>query len=61
VTPQPPSSSVFGLKGGTWLHNTARDLIIFSTLSIISKLRLTPLEKVTNSCWGLKSYKRPLL
>jgi hypothetical protein len=36
VTPQPPSSSVFKANGGTWLQLSARETIIFSTLSIIT-------------------------
>jgi hypothetical protein len=36
VTPQPPSSSVFRLKGGTCLQISTRDRVIFSTLSIIN-------------------------
>jgi hypothetical protein len=54
VTPQPPSSSVFMAKGGTWLQSSALDIIIFSTLSIITKLRfIYPVRESSQIYWGL--------
>jgi len=41
-------------KDGTWLQSSARDIIMFSTLSIITKLRfIYPVKESSQTYWGL--------